>query len=301
MINPKKEMVLIGEISRENLMDENMGLFPSTFSIALLLSFILFIYSIIMNGITPDAIFYGIITLILAFCGFISWIWFKPKWNKYCELKHTHRDELKTKILDNLKDLKFKYQYFEYTIQNFQKIDNRLYSDIRQHFESYLNIKEYLDGIIDSINNLNGSLKDNKEFTLYNIEKELGKSYKKDISEAISSIIEYGIGEEIGWLGKRRIEIKKDGVYIDLSENWKVYTHIAKKEFDWKQISQYISNFIKSFDFESRYSKNKDDFDIMQLKKECFNNNLNEIFRELGRGVKLRGKCDDCPSFWRTR
>ncbi|MCJ7572520.1 MAG: hypothetical protein MUO82_11720 [Candidatus Thermoplasmatota archaeon] len=260
---------------------------------------ILFSYIIIMNGIDPIPVI-GLGFIVWASCMTAIYnFFFKDNLKEWNELKKTHRNKLVTNILDNLKDLKFDYQYFEYTIHNLKTIDNKLYSYTKQHLKMYPYILEYLNGTTGLVNKLNESLQKIKEFVLDNIRKELGDDYKHGVSNTISSIIEYGIKEDIEWLTNRKNEIKNDGFYIDLSNSWNTHSHIANKKLDWEKISQFIPNFIKSKEFKDRYSNIQDIFDKLQLMKDNFNNNLNELSEELDRERKLKGKCDDCPSLWK--
>ncbi len=139
-----------------------------------LIVFILAIHTIWVYGITSDAMLYTGVLLFLAFCGFLSWRYVKPRMEKKKQEKITHTSLLITRILSHLPKIKCGYSLFficiainkkHTTVNTFNEFQRS--SEFKwtlQHLEAYPNIFTSWSNFNNLINEINDKLDDLKKY-----------------------------------------------------------------------------------------------------------------------------------------
>jgi hypothetical protein len=257
-----------------------------------------------MNGISPDTIFAvivgAVVAIFLAICSFISWIYIKPRWNKRNDIRRKHHTELVDKIFKKIKDMNFPYDNYNYKLTDLENLKkSRLFVMASNHLKSYLKIKESWEKTNESIYDMNAKLEDIKDYVSDKITNDLDENYLHDLLNIINSIIKFTLNGQLHRLEDIEFEIRKDGLNIKITSDGKTHQVIRPKDYNLEDIQTFLTNLIEDDGFQHRIEQIHDENTKSKGAFEVFKENLTKLIKQFEYGHDLKGKCSECPSFWK--
>jgi len=275
------------------------NIFP--FPIWMIPAFILLMYTIIMNGVSPDTVFTVIVTVefmvIIALWGGFYKIWFKRKLDE--ELRKNHKTSLCEKVLKKIhSNQQVTYSFYSIQFKNPKQLYIQSEKDYELTFQhlrkKHISITDNWENTQNKNQEINGQLNGIKEYIISKIRKEVGKKYVDKFTMDVWKILQYHIFIECNSLNILKAIQQKDGIVkieylpdrffsIDcLGDESKVINFFTTLKNDEEVVSKINKT-------ESTYSELKSYF-------KNFKKYLEELIHKIdNNGVsELKGSCGEC-------
>lgn len=265
--------------------------------------FILLIYFIIMDGISPDTIFLVIIPVsvmifIASWAGFYK-IFLKRKLEDHDKNRKNHEEKV-VGIIGRFVNIKIEYLFnreFGVLLQVLDDLKNKKsYRWALQHLKSYEVIWDKWKAFEEANKKLKIRLNELKDCMFNKISKELGEEYKKCLSYPLWVIIKYAIEGNVKSIN---IEMNEEsgGRYLRVGLTGRPAVSIHLKGYNMNKIKKFLIALQKDNDFNHKIvfllgaHKTLNDI-IRQIANE-----LNMLLEDIDNKFELKGRCDGCPTF----
>lgn len=263
---------------------ESQKSFPDIFSI--ILSYMPLIVPILLGGIISA----------------ISYTITKPKFDKWKEIRTIHRENLIEYIKRSLVNISFPYSQYQVRRNIGGTQGEKSLEPTIAHLFSYKSIKRDWQRMNSLVTNINEDLGRLQTLLRSRITSIMGEAELHEIDTKFSQLILKNVLANLLTFDSMTIEkdTKHNDIVFYLSNDKKTTTWIKRLN----DLDQYYPKILELFDNQefhelvNRIHQKKVELDQT---RDSFKRELDDLLYKVDQGFILQGKCNDCPSFLRTK